>query len=161
MTNNSNEAHNRYINNSLKETHASPWTLTVYLVKEITMSEVTLKKLLDGKRKLVKQRYVDLNEKRKNIKKMWKDLHPLVYLKKMGNLKKKAEEIRKEKLVLVDDTENKKRKRKDKTQRKAHKRAMVEEAEDGHIIIIIGNLNLNFYLFRLFNFLTLYLHSSQ
>ena len=45
LTNNNNEAHNNYLANAVKEAHPSPATLTVALVKELTMAETKFRKV--------------------------------------------------------------------------------------------------------------------
>ena len=48
LTNNNNEAYNNYLNNAIKETHPSPATFVVAIVKELTMAETTLRKVKNG-----------------------------------------------------------------------------------------------------------------
>ena len=64
MTNNNNESHNNYLNNAVKEAHPSPATLTVALVKELTLAETKYRKVKSGARRVVKKTYMDMNKRR-------------------------------------------------------------------------------------------------
>ena len=86
LTNNNNESHNSYLNNTLKEAHPSPATLTVALVKELTLAETKLRKVKSGAKRILKQRYQDLNVRRNNLKKMYYKLDRIEYLSQVGNI---------------------------------------------------------------------------
>ena len=86
LTNNNNESHNNYLNNALKEAHPSPAVLTVALVKELTLAETKLNKVKSGSQRVVKKTYLNLNNRRDNIKKMYHKMDRLEYLSQMGNI---------------------------------------------------------------------------
>ena len=86
LTNNNNEAYNNYLNNAIKETHPSPATFVVAIVKELTMAETTLRKVKNGGERVIQKPYRLLNRRRKNVKKLYTSLNRLEYLSKIGNI---------------------------------------------------------------------------
>ena len=86
LTNNNNESHNNYLANAIKVAHPSPAVLTVALVKELTMAETKYNKVLSGAERIVKKKYLDLNKRRENIKKMYHKIDRIDYLSQMGNI---------------------------------------------------------------------------
>ena len=86
LTNNNNESHNNYLANAIKEPHPSPATLTVALDKELTMAETKYKKVLSGAERVLKKKYLDLNKRRDNLKKMYHKMDRIDYLSQIGNI---------------------------------------------------------------------------
>ena len=86
LTNNNNESHNNYLNNAIKESHPSPASLTVALVKELTLAETKYRKVRSGAKRVVKKTYQNLNERRDNLKKMYRKMDRLDYLSQVGNI---------------------------------------------------------------------------
>lgn len=86
LTNNNNESHNNYLANAIKESHPSPATLTVALVKELTLAETKYKKVLSGAERVLKKKYLDLNKRRDNLKKMYHKMDRIDYLSQIGNI---------------------------------------------------------------------------
>ena len=86
MTNNNNESHNNYLNNAVKEAHPSPATLTVALVKELTLAETKYRKVKSGARRVVKKTYMDMNKRREELKKMYHKMDRIDYLSQIGNI---------------------------------------------------------------------------
>ena len=86
LTNNNNEAHNKYLADAVKEAHPSPATLTVALIKELTMAETKLKTVKSGARRVLKKKYRDLNSRRENLKSMYQDMNRIEYLSQIGHI---------------------------------------------------------------------------
>ena len=86
LTNNNNEAHNSYLAHAVKEAHPSPVTLTVALVKELTIAETKVRKIKSGAKRVLKQKYKDLNTRRDNLKSMYNSLERVEYLSQIGNI---------------------------------------------------------------------------
>ena len=86
MTNNNNESHNNYLANAIKESHPSPATLTVALVKELTLAETKYRRVISGAERVLKKKYLDLNKRRENLKKMYHKMDRFEYLSQIGNI---------------------------------------------------------------------------
>ena len=86
LTNNNNESHNNYLANAVKESHPSPATLTVALVKELTMAETKYRKVKSGAKRILKPRYQELNLRRNNLRKLYSQMDRIDYLSQMGNI---------------------------------------------------------------------------
>ena len=86
LTNDNNESHNNYLAHAIKEAHPSPATLTVALVKQLTIAETKVRKIKSGARRVLKQKYKDLNTRRDNIKSMYHTLERIEYLSQIGNI---------------------------------------------------------------------------